>query len=151
MTLFDVLEVQNYPLYITVSACVVLLMVMIVLSYRRTSPIIAAIFFVGSFVFLHLDLASYNISYPLMNKFLGIFRASELPIIIYYTVKIIGYGILILIPLSIWYVPLVMLDEQLCDHIKESDDIKIKKDIAIALVGVIVNVFFIIGIFKSKL
>lgn len=151
MTLFDILEVQNYPLYITISACVVLLMVMIVLSYRKTSPVIAAIFFVGSFVFLHLDLASYNISYHLMNKFFVVFNMIELPPMIYYTVKAIGFGILILIPLSIWFVPLVMLDEQLCEHIKESDSVKMKKNIMIALIGVIVNLSFIIGIFKSKL
>lgn len=151
MTLFDVLEVQNYPLYITVSACVVLLMAMVILSYRKTSPIIAAIFFVGSFVFLHLDLASYNISYHLMNKFFSIFKMSKLPIVLYYVVKMTGYGILILIPLSIWFVPLVMLDEQLCEYIKENDDVKIKKNIIIALIGVIVNIFFIMGIFKSKL
>ncbi|MDO4711768.1 MAG: hypothetical protein Q4A75_07290, partial [Peptostreptococcaceae bacterium] len=142
MTLFDILKPEDYPLYITLPACIVLLLLVIRINYRRNAPQIAALFFIGSFIFMHLDLATYNMSYPFMMKMLAIFNLENMPHFAALLIKIAGYLILTVLPFFVWLIPMVMLDEQLCENIKESDDQKFYKTLSIAAVGIVVNLFF---------
>lgn len=151
MTLFDILKPEDYPLYITLPACIVLLLLVIRINYRRNAPQIAALFFIGSFIFMHLDLATYNMSYPFMMKMLAIFNLENMPHFAALLIKIAGYLILTVLPFFVWLIPMVMLDEQLCENIKESDDQKFYKTLSIAAVGIVVNLFFAIAVLKNAM
>lgn len=151
MTLFDILKPEDYPLYITLPACIVLLLLVIRINYRRNAPQIAALFFIGSFIFMHLDLATYNMSYPFMMKMLAIFNLENMPHFAALLIKIAGYLILTVLPFFVWLIPMVMLDEQLCENIKESDDQKFYKTLSIAAVGIVVNLFFAVAVLKNAM
>lgn len=148
MNIFDLFAPNNYPIYITLPACILLLIAMIVISYRRLSPIISALFFVASFVFMHLNLATYSLTYSLMNQFLGWFRLENLPAILGAMIRIGGWLVLCIPPLLVWLAPLVMLDEQFVEPLNESDRKKFGKTLIIFCIGLIVNFFFVLAIFS---
>lgn len=151
MPLFNILKPEDYPIYITLPACIILLLLMIKISYHRSAPPIVAIFFIGSFIFMHLDLATYNLSYPIMMKFLGFFNFDKMPFIAVSLIKFTGYLILTVLPFFVWLIPLVMLDEQLFENTKETDDQKFYKTLSIAAIGIVINLFFTLAILKSAL
>ena len=110
---------------------------------------LSALFFIGSFVFMHLNLATYRLTYPWATKFWSLFNRNGMSPILLALVDIAGYIILTFLPFLVWFIPLVMLDEQLCENIRETDRDKFKKSVAICIVGMIVNLFFVLSIFQS--
>ncbi len=149
MAIFNILEPNDYPIYITLGACIVLVIAMVLINYRRINPVHAALFFIGSFVFMHLNLATYRLTLPLATKFWALFNQEAMHPILSAIVDISGYIILTFLPFLVWFIPLVMLDEQLCDIIQETEQEKFKKSAAICIVGMVVNLFFVLSIFQS--
>lgn len=148
MTIFNLIKPEDYPLYITLPSCALLLLYMFFTSYKKESPYVSAIFFLGSIVFVHLDLATYYVSSKWTNAFISFWNLEHLPTIIAFFVKISSFIILVLVPFLVWSIPMVLLDENLSETIKESDKDKFKKTFAILVVGFIVNVTFASIIYK---
>lgn len=148
MTLFDIIKPDEYPLMVTVGSCVVLLLIMIAISYRRVIPTVSAVFLIGSFIFMHLDLVSYTISYHFMNRFLSIFNFEQMMPSTEWMIRLTGYLILTVVPFFIWLIPMVMLDEHLTEELCESDRTKFLKTTVLAVVGIFVNLFFVRAILQ---
>lgn len=148
--MIDLLDPLQYPLYITLSACIVLMVLLFIVSYKKIPLVVGVIFFIGSLIFIHLDLATYKLTYPIMAKLLSLFQLSNIPKIGQIVLGLAGLILLSLLPLLVFIIPLIMLDENLTKDIEDSDQIKLHKSIAIVIVGLVVNLIFTIQILTQS-
>lgn len=141
---------EFYPYTAIVVGLLVILLILYWICYRYLDATNMLMIAFTAMVFVHLDLASYDWTYPLFQRFLDFFALNNINFTASVVIEIFALAILILPPILIWFIPMVMMDEKLTGHLcSKNAQIRIKSGI-IMVFGIIINIIFMMAVFKSQ-
>lgn len=138
-----------YPYVPIVVGLVSVILILYFICYRYTNT--ANIFMITftAMIFLHLDLLSFDMTYPYYMKFLDFFALENLNANIALLIRAIGIIILTLPPLLVWFIPMVMMDEKLTGTVCDNELlVKVKSGLFLCF-GIIINAIFVIILFEN--
>ena len=141
---------EFYPLIPIVAGLLTILPILFLVCYRYTDITNTLLISFAAMIFIHLDLTSYDMTYPLFLKYMDFFVLKEMPLVIAILIQIIGLAILSLLPFLIWFIPMVMMDEKLTGDICTKNNLISLKSGIILCFGLIMNIFFVMAVFRSQ-
>ena len=141
---------EFYPLIPIVAGLLIILPILFLVCYRYTDITNTLLISFAAMIFIHLDLTSYDMTYPLFLKYMDFFVLKEMPLVIAILIQIIGLAILALLPFLIWFIPMVMMDEKLTGDICTKNTLISLKSGIILCFGLIMNIFFVMAVFRSQ-
>ena len=146
----NIILTEYYPYMPIIVGLAAFILILYFVCYRYTNPTNILMISFSAMVFLHLDLLSYNMTYPIYQRVLDFFVMQNLNTNVSLAIRIMGFVILTLPPFLVWFIPLVMMDEKLTGGICNRESVTRLKSILIFCFGLIMKGIFVLAIFLGQ-